>query len=311
MTWAVGGSHLFCCRCIADNQVTIIYKNGEKKYFDVLQKIQKINPFAMIAFAGSVELGLKIISSIQTEYAGKVDLRQVKDTVNFSNKLAKYIKFQYSKLSMKTEKYTEFLLFVIPDNPITGIVNDFVTNHPEFFDSLKQDPQVNSWHVELLKKYMTNTKIFQEQILTYSSQFLTWKLVSPEFKLNRIPFPKMGQIGSGSRISEYIKIVNEHETLGFEEYVIGEEKPHLIIPLGRNMVRYIATMATEISNRGISKTMNIGLLGPNICSIKNFTGEPGISFPNVVSNWHDFRSLMKSRGISLSSCYAIARSVKS
>lgn len=71
MTWILGNSGIFgYCLLMGDTMVTLKYPNGERKYFDGLQKIYPLNHSFAGGFAGNIELGLMYIDDLQKALSG-------------------------------------------------------------------------------------------------------------------------------------------------------------------------------------------------------------------------------------------------
>jgi hypothetical protein len=303
MTWAVGGTHVGCCRCIADIQATLSFQDGRVMYFDVVQKVHEICPNIMIAFAGDIEIGLKIIKKIKIEYISKEDPRHYANPILVALSLFKYIKYAYEKIlnTKKGRSPIELLICISPNDISTNILKEFVNNNSNFFKNEMMNSVISSKHIEYFKKHMKNSDLFFENIHKCTNKFITFKTSSPKFDIKGIPCPMMGQIGSGSEIESLNSIVSKHEVLGFQVDNGPESLPDLVIPTGSTMSRFMASLAKEVSVQGISKTMHMGLLSPRGCTIKSFK-EPNTIFPETVDNWDDFKIIMKEKNISLATC---------
>lgn len=121
MTWAVGGLHIGCARCISDIQITLKYSNGNKQYIDAVQKIHIIGPGIALAFSGSIKLAFTILNSLKNVTYKQIDNRLYAQPYLVAQKFKKAIKYYYKKHKTVDNCDVEFLIFIAP----TGLFTSF------------------------------------------------------------------------------------------------------------------------------------------------------------------------------------------
>jgi hypothetical protein len=114
MTWVVGGKHLFCARAISDVQMTLTFKNGDKKYLDGVRKTHIIGANIFICFADSVRLGLKIIEDLQNSFYHRLDHALFANLPEIMRRMKRSIEYFYKKHKVEQNERVEFLVFIAP-----------------------------------------------------------------------------------------------------------------------------------------------------------------------------------------------------
>ena len=299
MTWALGGTHIGCCRCIADIQATFIYPRDKIIYLDIVQKIHEISQNIMIAFAGDIKIALKIVEKLKLEISKDKYLKKQSQPEIVANDILKYIRFLYNEHFCSTGTNVHFLIFIGPDDACIKSTNKFVQENEKLCKDLFLHGEISYEYIKALEKYDIPSRA-SESI----NKFITIKATSPKFIPENIKAPLFGQVGSGSQIDSFQKIVKKYQYYGFSTKSENGEKPDLIIPTGRKIAEYIALMAQDISAKGISQNMHTGLISPNSCTIKPFTVKS--DFPRTVDNWDDFKKMAKEKGVFVAGCRAIA-----
>jgi len=134
-----------------------------------------------------------------------------------------------------------------------------------------------------------------------------WKMVSPAFGLiERKEAFEMLEIGSGSIVREYRDIV-QRNSVGV--YVIDngpDRLPDVLVPVGKQALKFVFAEALEYQNAGISKAMNITLLTHDEIFIRELPEKPEGEFPHVATSWEELSKLLGKKGIKIAECHALA-----
>lgn len=275
MTWVVAGRHLFCARCLADVQVTLKAKNVDTVYIDAVQKVHKIGPDLVVAFADSVRLGFYIIDKLKFDFYPKLNREFCVNSELVLREIFKYLKDvvgEYEKLSaMKIPGY-------VPERVELMVLFQPILTADMFRLPPKEFPFAGVWKIEI-------------------PSFKVWE-PAKSFQLL--------ELGFGSQVDDYREIVERHEQ-GF--YVVPGKKgelPSAIIPSGKVALELLFAEAKQYQNAGISKAMHVALLSADGVFTRGISESFDIPFPSVVDNWVDFKKLMKGLGIGLTDFTATA-----
>lgn len=275
MTWVIGGRSLFCARCLADVQATLIFENKPPLYIDAIQKVHRIGPDLVVAFADSVRLGFYVVEKLKYEFYPKRDRRLLTNARLVLQEIYKYLQYIVKKYNESSAQQIrgyipEKLELMILFQP--KIILDMNAFDPEEF------PRTEVWKIDI-------------------PSFKAWE---PEF-----PFQLL-ELGSGAVAENYRDIVERHERGVYEIPGENGELPTAVIPVGKVALRWLFAEAVEFQNAGISRAMHICLISPTGVFIRTLPAAPEAEFPSVVNNWKDFKKLMAKKNIRLTDCSATA-----
>lgn len=192
-------------------------------------------------------------------------------------------------------------------------INFYPTIDPRTFEAPKEIMRRLVKHIKFyFKKHQSHNKERVEFLVFISptgifTEFGMWKLTSPSFQLIERDKPfSMLELGSGSVLKDYRKIVNKNST-GF--YLVDDPEgglPAAVVPLGKVALEYIFAEALEFKNAGISLPMHITGITHQGVYIKELPEIPDGDFPVVANSWKELQKLLGKKGISLAECFASA-----
>ncbi|WP_017109859.1 hypothetical protein [Vibrio tasmaniensis] len=320
--------------------------NRKNKYFNCVQKIHKLHDNVCVAFSGDIRSGLLIVEDLIRNMKEAYGDNEYFDLDGQSEELIGYLKRLYKKINPTSEPYLELMFlwnaqeedepqfrpfcmkfkspeFTINSTPMLGVAQtgfgrhdasygsifSFLSGHPkdtEAYQNLcgevKETPHV--WTVEKFKKLVFNeaSKLdfpgVSKSLISYES-VIPYKDIYPEWLLPllRDAFKELGVDYSNKKTANDNLNVVTMDIEKMDERIKFLEENHKD---KFDVIRYILSVAVENENYDCLCKQ------PPLISDQIVDEDEEIHSCHLIANWHDMEAFLKSKGVNLKACSAIA-----